>query len=150
MKPLLAALLCALALAGCGEDDASADAYREQATEICVTAADAAAELDSPEDSAASVSDYAAAAAEIREREVVALDELDAPEELSEEHRRFVNASGLVVRSLRDLAAAAGRDDRAGAAAAAAQGARAAQQAREAASELELPRCGLPGGVELG
>ena len=145
----LLALLLALAapLAGCTGDGegTSAAEYREQATEICATATNEAAELDPPSDDAESVAEYGAAAAEIREREVVALEELDAPEELADDHRRLVNASGAIVRSLHDLAAAAEREDRAAAAAAAAAGTRAATQAREAASDLELPRCGQPG-----
>ena len=49
------------------------------------------------------------------------------------------------MRSLNDLAAAAEREDRAAAEAAAGDGTRAAIQARQAASDLELPRCGQPG-----
>jgi len=142
----LAPLLClVLTLAACGGDGTSAEEYREQATEICETATIEAAELDPPSDSAESVAAYGEAAAAIREREVVALDELDPPEELAADHRLLVNASGAIVRSLNDLAAAAEREDRAAAAAAAGAGTRAAIQARQAASDLELPRCGQPG-----
>ena len=144
---LLGALVAVAALAGCAGDDdgTSAAYYRQQATEICEAATSEAAELDPPSDDAESVAEYGEAAAEIREREVVALEELDPPEELAAEHRRLVNASGAIVRSLHDLAAAAEREDRARAAAAAAAGTQAATQAREAASGLELPRCGQPG-----
>jgi hypothetical protein len=142
----LAPLLClVLTLGACGGDGTSADEYREQATEICETATREAAELDPPSDSAQSVAAYGAAAAAIREREVVALDELDPPEELAADHRLLVNASSAIVRSLNDLAAAAEREDRAAAAAAASAGTQAATQARQAASDLELPRCGQPG-----
>lgn len=142
----LAPLLClVLTLAACGGDGTSTDEYREQATEICETATREAAELDPPSDSAESVAAYGEAAAAIREREVVALDELDPPDELAADHRLLVNASGAIVRSLNDLAAAAEREDRAAAAAAASAGTRAAIQARQAASDLELPRCGQPG-----
>jgi hypothetical protein len=141
---ILAALV--LVLAGCaGDDGPSADEYREQATAICETATRDAAELERPEDDAASVAEYATAAAEIREIEAVALDALEPPGELEAEHRRLVNASGAIVRSLRDLAAAAEREDRAAAQASAAAGTQAATQARESASALELPRCGQPG-----
>jgi hypothetical protein len=146
MKTALALVLCVLALAGCAGDGApTAEEYRTEATEICQTATLEAAELDPPSDDAASVAEYGEAAAAIREREAVALDELEPPEELEADHRLLVNASGAIVRSLNDLAAAAGREDRAGAAAAAAAGARAAIQAREAASDLGLPQCGQPG-----
>ncbi len=149
MKTALARVLSVLALAGCGGDDApSAEEYRADATEICQTATLEAAELEPPSDSAASVAEYGEAAAAIREREAVALDGLEPPEELAADHRRFVNASGAVVRSLHDLAAAAGREDRTAAEAASAAGARAAVQARQAASDLGLPDCGQPGRPE--
>jgi hypothetical protein len=142
----LASLLCLLlALAGCGGGGTSASEYREQAEEICTTATREAADVPPPSDTAASVAEYGDAVAGIRERETVALDGLEPPDELQAVHRRLVNASGAIVRSLTDLARAAEREDRDAAAAAAAAGNRAADQARRAAEELELPLCGQPG-----
>ncbi len=134
-----------LVLAGCGGSGTSAEEYREEATEICTTAAREASDVPPPSDDAASVAEYGNAVAEIRERETVALDELEPPDELEAAHRQLVNASGAIVRSLNDLAAAAEREDRDAAAAAAATGSRAADQARRAAEELELPACGQRG-----
>lgn len=147
LTPLrLASLIGAvLALAGCGGDGTSASEYREQAEEICTTATRGAADVAPPSDTAASVAEYGDAVAEIRERETVALDELEPPAELEAEHQQLINASGAIVRSLRDLARAAEREDRTAAAAAAANGDRAADQAGRAAEELELPACGQPG-----
>ena len=143
----LASLSCVLlALAGCGGGNRlSASEYREQAQEICTTATREAAVLAPPTDDADSVAEYGDAVAEIRERETVALDELEPPGEIEAGHRQLVDASGAIVRSLRDLARAAEREDRDAAAAAAATGDRAADQARRAAEELELPSCGQPG-----
>lgn len=150
-SPRLALLACLLlALAGCGDDGTSAAEYREQAEEICTTAAGEAADVPPPSDTAASVAEYGDAVAEIRQRETVALDELDPPGELEPAHTQLVNASGAIVRSLNDLARAAERDDRTAAAAAAAMGDRAADQARRAAEELELPSCGQPGQARTG
>lgn len=150
-SPRLALLACLLlALAGCGDDGTSAAEYREQAEEICTTAAGEAADVPPPSDTAASVAEYGDAVAEIRQRETVALDELDPPGELEPAHTQLVNASGAIVRSLNDLARAAERDDRTAAAAAAAMGDRAADQARRAAEELELSSCGQPGQARTG
>jgi len=141
----VALLLTAVAaLAGCGGGTSAGD-YREQAEEICTTATREAADVPPPSDTAASVAEYGDAVAEIRERETVALDELEPPDELESAHNQLVNASGAIVRSLKDLARAAERGDRQAAAAAAALGDRAADQARRAAEELEVPACGQPG-----
>lgn len=146
MKPV-ALLALAVALAGCGGSDggATADTYREQATEICTTATNDAAAVARPSDSAESVAAYAEAVGEIRQREAVALSELEAPEELVKPHTLLVNASGAIVRSLTDLTAAAKRDDQTAAQAAATAGSRAAAQAKRAADELGLSACGNPG-----
>ena len=142
----LATLFAAIGLAGCGGEDAtSAEAYREQAEEICGTAARDAAAVTPPADSAAAVAAYSDAVGKIRQREAVALGELEPPEELEKSHMLLVNASGAIVRSLADLARAAEREDQVAAQAASAAGARAAAQARRAAGELGLSSCGKPG-----
>jgi hypothetical protein len=136
----------ALVLTGCGGGDGlSADAYREQADEICETATRDAAAVTPPADSAAAVASYSDAVGAIRQREAAALAELAPPEELEESHAALVNASGAIVRSLADLARAAEREDQVAAQAASAAGARAAAQARRAAGELGLSSCGKPG-----
>jgi hypothetical protein len=143
---LLVLIAVGIVLAGCGGDGSpSAAGYREQAEEICSTATRDAAAIPPPSDSAESVAAYGESAGAIRERETVALSQLEPPDELRKSHELLVNASGAIVRSLSDLAAAAQRGDRAAAAAASAAGARAAAQARRAAGELELPACGNPG-----
>jgi hypothetical protein len=142
----LATLFAVFGLAGCGgEDGPSAEAYREQAAEICETSLREAAAVTPPGDSAAAVAAYSDAVGEIRRREAVALGELEPPEELERSHRLLVNASGAIVRSLADLARAAEREDQVAAQAASAAGARAAAQARRAAGELGLSSCGQPG-----
>jgi hypothetical protein len=142
----LATLFVLVGLAGCGgEDGLSAEAYREQAEEICETATRDAAAVAPPADSAAAVAVYSDAVGEIRQREAVALGELEPPEELEKSHTLLVNASGAIVRSLADLARAAEREDQVAAQAASAAGARAAAQARRAAGQLGLSSCGKPG-----
>ena len=144
----LARVLCVvpLVLVGCGDDRGpSADAYREQAEQICVAATRDAAAVTPPTDSAKSVATYSTAVGKIREGEAVALSKLEPTGELQKSHTLLVDASGAIVRSLTDLARAAERGDRTAAQAAAADGARAAAQARRAADELELPACGKPG-----
>ena len=147
MKPLALLALC-LVLAGCGGDDGpSAEGYREQAEEICASAATDAAAIAPPADSAEAVAAYSDAVGKIREREAVALSELEPPNELQKSHTLLVNASGAIVRSLVDLTAAAKRGDQTAAQAASTEGARAAAQARRAANELGLSSCGKPGGA---
>jgi len=138
-------LSVAVLVAGCGGGGASADEYREEATEICTEAAADVSAVPPPGDDAASVARYSDAVGAIRERETVALNELEPPDELEAQHTKLINASGAVVRSLQDLARAAERGDRTAAAAAAESGARAADQARRAAEDLGLPACGQPG-----
>jgi hypothetical protein len=143
---LLATLFVVVGLAGCGgEDGPSAEAYREQAEAVCETATRDAAAVTPPADPAAAVAAYSEAVGEIRQHEAVALGELEPPEELEKSHTLLVNASGAIVRSLADLARAAGREDQVAAQAASAAGARAAVQARRAAGELGLSSCGKPG-----
>ena len=144
MKAVVA-LVLVLTAAGCGGGGSSADDYRDEATAICEEASADVSAVPPPGDSAEDVATYSDAVAEIRSRETVALDELEPPDDLAKSHTLLVNASGAVVRSLRDLARAAERGDRDAASGAAANGARAADQARRAAEELELPACGQPG-----
>ena len=142
----LATLFVVVGLAGCGgENGPSAEAYREQAEEICETAARDAAAVTPPADSAAAVAAYSDAVGEVRQREAAALGELEPPGELEKSHALLVNASGAIVRSLADLARAAEREDQVAAQAASAAGSRAAAQARRAAGELGLSSCGRPG-----
>lgn len=115
MGRLAAALVTAVALAGCagdGDDRLSREEFVERATTICMRAEERIAALEEPA-SVAELGGYARDAREITEQGVSDLRELQPPEELADGFRRYLESGDEVVALLGELEDAAAAGDEA-------------------------------------
>src|SRR5687767_13058680 len=94
MRRALATLALALAFAGCGGDELSADEYRAELRKICADSEKQTNEVKEPTRATpAAIADYLQRLRDVNVKTIEKVEDLDPPEELQEAHDRALEAN---------------------------------------------------------